>query len=133
MRKEKSSVASTSSDRELRKKEKRKMSDTDETKSIVKKIKEENDAIDDDMNDDNVEPPPTLGPAALGLHRVGTALPPKPQSSQPKQVLNARGMPARIRKKNKLFFEDEFVNDHRALGGSSPKKILNQVHRHRKV
>ncbi|KAL1489531.1 hypothetical protein ABEB36_013487 [Hypothenemus hampei] len=51
-----------------------------------------------------------LGPAALGLQRVGTAPPPKPTSSQPAQVLNARGMPARIRKKNRLFFDDDIVN-----------------------
>ncbi|XP_073999867.1 myb-interacting protein 130 isoform X2 [Rhodnius prolixus] len=49
-----------------------------------------------------------FGPASLGLHRVGEVLPPKPQpSSQP--VLNRRGMPARIRKKNRLFFDDDVV------------------------
>lgn len=53
---------------------------------------------------------PAFGPAALGLHRVGTKLPPKPAPSQPIQVLNARGMPARIRKKNRLFFDDDIVN-----------------------
>lgn len=63
-----------------------------------------------------------LGPAALGLHRVGT-LPPKPQPTQPIQVLNARGMPARIRKKNKLFFDDDIVNDSKQLRSSvSPRK-----------
>lgn len=64
----------------------------------------------DDSFDDNVEPP-AFGPAALGLHRVGTVLPPKEKPQQPIQVLNARGMPARIRKKNKLFFDDDIVND----------------------
>lgn len=64
----------------------------------------------DDSLDDNVEPP-AFGPAALGLHRVGTVLPPKEKPQQPIQVLNARGMPARIRKKNKLFFDDDIVND----------------------
>lgn len=53
---------------------------------------------------------PTLGPAALGLQRVGTQMPPKPTPTQPPQVLNARGMPARIRKKNRLFFDDDIVN-----------------------
>lgn len=53
---------------------------------------------------------PTLGPAALGLQRVGTQAPPKPPPTQPTQVLNARGMPARIRKKNRLFFDDDIVN-----------------------
>lgn len=64
----------------------------------------------DDSLDDNIEPP-AFGPAALGLHRVGTVLPPKEKPQQPIQVLNARGMPARIRKKNKLFFDDDIVND----------------------
>ncbi|CAG9792093.1 unnamed protein product [Diatraea saccharalis] len=53
---------------------------------------------------------PAFGPAALGLHRVGTKLPPKPAPSEPVQKLNARGMPARIRKKNKFIFVDDFVN-----------------------
>ncbi|XP_072376091.1 protein lin-9 homolog [Diabrotica undecimpunctata] len=63
---------------------------------------------DDDMEID--EDLPTLGPAALGLQRVGTVPPPKPTPTQPPQVLNARGMPARIRKKNRLFFDDDIVN-----------------------
>ncbi|CAK1551919.1 unnamed protein product [Leptosia nina] len=54
--------------------------------------------------------PPAFGPAALGLHRVGTQLPPKPTPSEPMQKLNARGMPARIRKKNRFIFVDDFVN-----------------------
>ncbi|KAK9509522.1 hypothetical protein O3M35_006823 [Rhynocoris fuscipes] len=49
-----------------------------------------------------------FGPASLGLHRVGEVPPPKPQpSSQP--LLNRRGIPARIRKKNRLFFDDDIV------------------------
>lgn len=56
------------------------------------------------------EEPPAFGPAALGLHRVGTKLPPKPTPSEPVQKLNARGMPARIRKKNRFIFVDDFVN-----------------------
>lgn len=58
--------------------------------------------IDDDI--------PRLGPAALGLQRVGAPIAPKPAPTQPLQVLNARGMPARIRKKNRLFFDDDIVN-----------------------
>ncbi|XP_014241126.1 protein lin-9 homolog isoform X2 [Cimex lectularius] len=50
-----------------------------------------------------------FGPASLGLHRIGDALPPKPQGNMP--ALNRRGMPARIRKKNKLFFDDEVTPD----------------------
>lgn len=53
-----------------------------------------------------------LGPAVLGLQRVGSQPPskPKPTPAQPVQVLNRRGMPARIRKKNKLFFDEDMVN-----------------------
>lgn len=70
---------------------------------------------------DEIVEPPAFGPAALGLHRVGTKLPPKPVPTQPIQVLNARGMPARIRKKNKLFYDDDIVNDTKPLRGS-PKR-----------
>ncbi|XP_041972664.1 protein lin-9 homolog [Aricia agestis] len=64
--------------------------------------------LEDEMDDDDA--PPAFGPAALGLHRVGTKLPPKPTPSEPVQKLNARGMPARIRTKNKFIFVDDFVN-----------------------
>ncbi|XP_012278347.1 protein lin-9 homolog isoform X2 [Orussus abietinus] len=64
-----------------------------------------------DMDTEDSEPMPELGPAALGLQRVGTQPPPKPNPpTQPVQVLNRRGMPARIRKKNKLFYDDILVN-----------------------
>ncbi|XP_008554655.1 protein lin-9 homolog isoform X2 [Microplitis demolitor] len=64
-----------------------------------------------DMDDEDSEPMPELGPAALGLQRVGTKPPPKKSNPpQPVQVLNRRGMPARIRKKNKLFYDDILVN-----------------------
>lgn len=63
------------------------------------------------MEDEKSEAGPPAFAAALGLHRVGSVLPPKPQPQQPIQVLNARGMPARIRKKNKLFFDDNIVNE----------------------
>lgn len=71
--------------------------------------------------DDNVEPP-AFGPASLGLHRVGTVLPKREKPPLPIQVLNARGMPARIRKKNKLFFDDDIVNDTKSPRTSPIKK-----------
>ncbi|XP_037027350.1 protein lin-9 homolog [Bradysia coprophila] len=70
-------------------------------------IKEESEEDIDDETSNN-EPVPFA--AALGLRRVGSAPPKKPQQ-QPLQALNARGMPARIRKKNKLFFDDDVVID----------------------
>lgn len=89
-------------------------------------------------DDENV---PAFGPAALGLHRVGTKLPPKPTPSQPIQVLNARGMPARIRKKNKFFFDDDIINAKPPR--SSPKRgpklspiktpVKNVVQKKRKI
>ncbi|XP_043287248.1 protein lin-9 homolog isoform X2 [Venturia canescens] len=85
------------------------------------------------MDIEDSEPTPEFGPAALGLQRVGTKPPPKPNPPmQPVQVLNRRGMPARIRKKNKLFYDDILVNHphHRIKKDpslmeikSSPKKI----------
>ncbi|KAL1122621.1 hypothetical protein AAG570_002948 [Ranatra chinensis] len=62
-----------------------------------------NGGLSSDHKNDTLEE--EFGPASLGLHRVGESLPPKPQVSQP--VLNRRGMPARIRKKNRLFFGDD--------------------------
>ncbi|XP_047518089.1 protein lin-9 homolog [Pieris napi] len=89
------------------------MADKWETKQPVEKptkllnVKDEPMDIDFPEEDDV---PPAFGPAALGLHRVGTQLPPKPTPSEPMQKLNARGMPARIRKKNRFIFVDDFVN-----------------------
>lgn len=77
---------------------------TNENIAIKQEVTE--DEEDMDMEEDLT----TLGPAALGLQRVGTQPPPKPTPPQPTQVLNARGMPARIRKKNRLFFDDDIVN-----------------------
>lgn len=81
---------------------------------------------DEDMEID--EDIPTLGPAALGLQRVGTQPPPKPVPTQPPQVLNARGMPARIRKKNRLFFDDDIVNTphHRVPSAKKQKSTPNK-------
>lgn len=67
---------------------------------------EDEDQVDEDDDEEEEEEEVALGPAALGLHRVGTKLPPKRISRQPMQALNARGMPARLRKK-KNFYDDE--------------------------
>lgn len=83
-------------------------------------IKVEVDSADEDSN-------MMLGPSVLGLLRVGESPVQSPQKSQ--VVLNRRGMPARIRKKNRLFFDDDIVNTltkaspKRAPGPRSPKKI----------
>lgn len=84
---------------------------------------------DDDMDID--EDIPTLGPAALGLQRVGTQPPPKPTPTQPPQILNARGMPARIRKKNRLFFDDDIVNTphHRVPSAKKQKSTPSKRHK----
>nr|CAH7729229.1 unnamed protein product [Callosobruchus chinensis] len=73
-----------------------------------KDVKQE--VLDEEEDMDIDEDLTTLGPAALGLQRVGSQPPPKPSPAPPIQVLNARGMPARIRKKNRLFFDDDIVN-----------------------
>lgn len=73
-------------------------------------IKQEVEDEEDDVSMDIEEDVPRLGPAALGLQRVGAPTPPKPPAITPTQVLNRRGMPARIRKKNRLFFDDDIVN-----------------------
>ncbi|XP_014232313.1 protein lin-9 homolog isoform X2 [Trichogramma pretiosum] len=70
-----------------------------------------NDSVDSQVEEEEHDAMQVFGPAALGLQRVGTEPPPKPKpAQQPKQVLNARGMPARIRKKNRLFYDDALVN-----------------------
>ena len=63
---------------------------------------------------------PSFGPAALGLHRVGTD-PPKRKKTTPLQKLNARGRPARIRKKNSKY-EDELEEGKSPVKGGSPIK-----------
>ncbi|XP_029165507.1 protein lin-9 homolog isoform X1 [Nylanderia fulva] len=101
--------------------------------------------MDQQMDAEEPEPIPELGPAALGLQRVGTQPPVKPSlPTQPVQVLNRRGMPARIRKKNKLFYDDVLINHphHRikkdpmsAEAKQSPKKMLrpSPLKRHTKL
>lgn len=63
---------------------------------------------------------PSFGPAALGLHRVGTE-PPKRKKTTPLQKLNARGRPARIRKKNSKY-DDEMEEGKTPTKGSPTKK-----------
>ncbi|KAF5282204.1 hypothetical protein FQR65_LT02901 [Abscondita terminalis] len=76
-------------------------------------IRVKQEVVDDDedsnmeLDDEDI---PKLGPAMFGLQRVGTPSTPKQGSSQPPQVLNARGMPVRIRKKNKLYYDDDIIN-----------------------
>lgn len=65
---------------------------------------------DENMETDESEQMQELGPAMLGLQRVGAKPKKKDPPTQPVQVLNRRGMPARIRKKNKLFYDDIMVN-----------------------
>ncbi|XP_058804343.1 protein lin-9 homolog isoform X2 [Phymastichus coffea] len=116
-------------------------------------MEEEMDISDDNQNSNNnsgelqmeteEEPLQELGPALLGLQRVGTKPPPKPNPPQPVQVLNRRGMPARIRKKNKLFYDDILVNhphhrvkkDPDSTPTKSPKKITrpSPMKKHHKI
>lgn len=74
-----------------------------------------------DQDDADVGSEPSFGPAALGLHRVGTALPKRKKAVVPSQALNNRGIPARIKKKNPLFYDDNMVNDQKQIK-NSPKK-----------
>ncbi|KAM7348446.1 myb-interacting protein 130 [Cochliomyia hominivorax] len=98
----------------------------DEEPSTSKnKKKESSPPISDDEAE---EPPPSFSLATLGLQRVGTAPPPKPQPQQPIQMLNARGMPARIRKRNRLFYDDNIINDDKPLRMSlSPRKAAGAL------
>lgn len=73
-------------------------------------IKQEIDDDDENTSMEIDEDVPTFGPAALGLQRVGTPAPQKAPATPPTQILNRRGMPARIRKKNRLFYDDELIN-----------------------
>ncbi|XP_063705400.1 protein lin-9 homolog [Culicoides brevitarsis] len=74
-----------------------------------------------DQEDSDIEGEQSFGPAALGLHRVGTALPKRKKAAAPSQTLNRRGIPARIKKKNPLFYDDNMVNDQKQIK-NSPKK-----------
>lgn len=75
---------------------------------------------EESMESDSDSDDPSFGPAALGLHRVGSA-PPKKKRSTPFQKLNARGRPARIRKKNSKY-DDENEEGKSPTKGSPQKK-----------
>lgn len=94
--------------------------DDDQANAAANDGDDNEDAADSDSGAVAEEPPSFA--AALGLHRVGSKLPARPQSQQPVQVLNARGMPARIRKKNKLFFDDEHIVNERPQRMSPAKR-----------
>ncbi|XP_045492588.1 protein lin-9 homolog [Colias croceus] len=94
--------------------------ESDEKSSTRMQLRVKDEPMDLDLPEED-DVPPAFGPAALGLHRVGTVLPPKPTPSEPMQKLNARGMPARIRKKNRFIFVDDFVNT--SPPRQSPKRI----------
>ncbi|XP_070075305.1 uncharacterized protein mip130 [Drosophila takahashii] len=85
---------------------------------------EEPDSNETSEPEEQVEPP-AFSLATLGLQRVGSAPPPKPKVQKaPILTLNARGMPARIRKRNRLFYDENIINDDKPLRMSlAPKKL----------
>lgn len=80
----------------------------------------DDDKIRDESMDDDSDEDPSFGPATLGLHRIGTD-PPKRKKTSPMQKLNARGRPARIRKKNSKY-DDEMEEIKSPVKGSPTKK-----------
>lgn len=88
----------------------------------------DSDSSDMDMDDEYGQT--RLCPAVLGLQPVNKKNCPKMTESSGKDKLNRRGMPARIRKKNKLFFDEEVFNtsknpsvkQERMMYVNSPKK-----------
>ncbi|KAH8245179.1 hypothetical protein KR032_005958, partial [Drosophila birchii] len=91
---------------------------------------EENDDDDQESSNETSEPeehvePQAFSLATLGLQRVGSAPPPKPKTQKvPTMNLNARGMPVRIRKKNRLFYDENIINDDKPLRVSlAPKRL----------
>lgn len=96
--------------------------------SSHKSLKKEETQSPPQSEEEPEDQPPEFSLATLGLQRVGAAPPPKPQPQQPIQMLNARGMPARIRKRNRLFFDDDIINDDKPLRMSlSPRKMTMKV------
>ncbi|XP_017112651.1 uncharacterized protein LOC108136165 [Drosophila elegans] len=103
--------------------------DFDEGEEEEEQIDEEDEDEEPDSNEtsdpeEQVEPP-AFSLATLGLQRVGSAPPPKPKVQKaPILTLNARGMPARIRKRNRLFYDENIINDDKPLRMSlAPKKM----------
>ncbi|XP_039499138.1 uncharacterized protein LOC120456381 [Drosophila santomea] len=93
-------------------------------------VDEEDDEEEEPDSNETSEPeeqvePPAFSLATLGLQRVGSAPPPKPKVQKaPILTLNARGMPARIRKRNRLFYDENIINDDKPLRMSlAPKKM----------
>ncbi|TDG42356.1 hypothetical protein AWZ03_011210 [Drosophila navojoa] len=91
-------------------------------------VAEEDDAPEDSNEASDAEEQvetPAFSLATLGLQRVGTVQPPKPKTQKPPILpLNARGMPARIRKRNRLFYDENIINDDKPLRVSlAPKKM----------
>lgn len=81
----------------------------------------------DDSFESSEEEDELFGPEALGLHRVGTALPKKKKLS-PLQKLNARGRPARLRKKNSKYDDEEEAALLKSpIKGSPMKKGLSKT------
>ncbi|CAH1738178.1 hypothetical protein AGLY_002529 [Aphis glycines] len=90
------------------------------------------DSDSSDMEVDDEYRQTKLCPAVLGLQPVNKRNNPKiiESSNSGKDKLNRRGMPARIRKKNKLFFDEEVFNtsknpsvkQERMMYVNSPKK-----------
>nr|CAG4643820.1 EOG090X03EV [Lepidurus arcticus] len=60
-------------------------------------------------SDDPEDEPMILGPEMLGLKRVGDDRPAKVKPGSNSVVLNRRGTPARVRKKNRLFYDENVV------------------------
>lgn len=79
--------------------------------------KNQNDSMESSEEEEDES---SFGPEALGLHRVGTELPKKKKLS-PLQKLNARGRPARIRKKNSKY-DDEMEEALKSPTKGSPMK-----------
>ncbi|XP_043660652.1 uncharacterized protein LOC122624937 [Drosophila teissieri] len=103
--------------------------DEEEEEEEEEHVDEEDDDEEPDSNEtsepeEQVEPP-AFSLATLGLQRVGSAPPPKPKVQKaPILTLNARGMPARIRKRNRLFYDENIINDDKPLRMSlAPKKM----------
>ncbi|XP_016947917.1 uncharacterized protein LOC108023186 [Drosophila biarmipes] len=103
--------------------------DLDEEEEEEEHVDEEEEDEEPDSNEtsepeEQVEPP-AFSLATLGLQRVGSAPPPKPKVQKaPILTLNARGMPARIRKRNRLFYDENIINDDKPLRMSlAPKKM----------
>ncbi|XP_065723708.2 uncharacterized protein mip130 [Drosophila suzukii] len=103
--------------------------DLDEGEEEEEHVDEEDEDEEPDSNEtsdpeEQIEPP-AFSLATLGLQRVGSAPPPKPKVQKaPILTLNARGMPARIRKRNRLFYDENIINDDKPLRMSlAPKKM----------